>query len=115
MGERNYREKAIEEYGEECQACGAREDIIVHHKDGSQANDELSNLIPLCTTCHGKVHGRSNEVPGLVKELGHRPRSPSRTTVQVSDTLMDVLHERRGRSETYEDVIWSLIGEVEQQ
>ena len=33
-----------------------------------------------------------------------------RTTIQVSDELADELHSRKGRGDTYEDVIWRLIG-----
>lgn len=32
-----------------------------------------------------------------------------RTTIQVSDELADELHDRKGRGESYEDVIWELI------
>lgn len=32
-----------------------------------------------------------------------------RTTIQVSDELADELHDRKGRGESYEDVIWRLI------
>jgi 5-methylcytosine-specific restriction endonuclease McrA len=113
MSETGYREKAIVEYGEECQNCGETEGILVHHRDGDRTNNDLSNLIPLCSACHGKVHGRSKEVPQLVRELGYRPRSPERTTVNASETLMQVLHERKSRGESYEDVIWSLIGQTE--
>lgn len=33
-----------------------------------------------------------------------------RTTIQVSDELADELHERKERGDSYEDVIWRLIG-----
>lgn len=32
-----------------------------------------------------------------------------RTTIQVSDELADELHERKGRGDSYEDVVWRLI------
>lgn len=32
-----------------------------------------------------------------------------RTTIQVSDELADELHDRKGRGDSYEDVIWRLI------
>jgi len=108
-----YRQEAIDEYGEQCENCGAVDNIVVHHRDDDRSNNRLENLIPLCAKCHGKVHGRSNEVPELVRDLGHRPRSPESTTVSVSETLMEYLHERRNRTESYEDVIWSIIGEAE--
>lgn len=36
-----------------------------------------------------------------------------RTTIQVSDELADELHGRKGRGDSYEDVIWRLIEKVE--
>jgi len=35
-----------------------------------------------------------------------------RTTIQVSDELADVLHDRKDRGDSYEDVIWRLLEEV---
>jgi len=32
-----------------------------------------------------------------------------RTSIQVSETLADELHSRKGRGDSYEDVIWELI------
>jgi len=34
-----------------------------------------------------------------------------RTSIQVSDELADELYSRKKRGESYEDVIWRLIGE----
>lgn len=106
----DYRQKALEHHGDVCQVCEATEDILVHHRDGDRTNNELSNLIPLCAGCHGKVHGRSDEFPELVRELGYRPRGEDTTTLQISETLADELFERKRRRESYEDVIWRLVG-----
>jgi predicted CopG family antitoxin len=38
-----------------------------------------------------------------------------RTTVQVSDELADELHARKGRGDSYEDVIWRLIDEADDE
>lgn len=107
-----YREKAIEEYGEVCQKCESTENVLVHHKNADRSDNDLSNLIPLCTACHGKVHARSDEFPELVRELGYRPRPSERTTIHASTALLDALHERKERTETYEDVLWQILGEV---
>lgn len=34
-----------------------------------------------------------------------------RTSIQVSETLADYLHEQKARGDSYEDVIWRLAGE----
>jgi len=105
----SYRERALEHYGKECDVCGGTDNIVVHHRDGDRSNNDLDNLIPLCERCHGKVHGRSEEIPGLVRELGYKPVPDEHTTIQVSDELADELHGRKERGDNYEDVIWRLI------
>jgi hypothetical protein len=62
-----YRSKALEEYGEECQVCGEPSNIQVHHRDGDRTNNELKNLLPLCRDCHYRVH--HGEIEPLSKEL----------------------------------------------
>lgn len=46
----------------ECEACGKRKDLELHHKKLLSEYPELklveSNLITLCKKCHDKVHGR---------------------------------------------------------
>lgn len=37
------------------------------------------------------------------------PTIVGRTSIQVSEELADDLHARKGRGESYEDVIWRLI------
>ncbi len=39
--------------------------LHIHHKDGNHDNNNKDNLIPLCPTCHGKVHNISDI--GLLK------------------------------------------------
>jgi hypothetical protein len=59
MGEpsiNNYRERALAEYGEQCQACDDTRQVVVHHIDEDRANNSLDNLIPLCRSCHTTVH-----------------------------------------------------------
>lgn len=51
-----YRYKAIEEKGAECENCGETSDLEVHHRDRIRCNNELSNLIVLCSECHNTVH-----------------------------------------------------------
>ena len=42
---------------EECEICGRKEKLHVHHKDGDHFNNELKNLQFLCPVCHNtKAH-----------------------------------------------------------
>jgi predicted CopG family antitoxin len=45
-------------------------------------------------------------IPETVDDMG-------RTTIQVSDELADELHDRKNRGDSYEDVIWRLIDQKE--
>lgn len=53
-----YRKKAFKEYPHKCAICGWDEDediLEVHHIDSDRTNNQLSNLIILCPTCHRKL------------------------------------------------------------
>ena len=59
------RQRCLERDTFTCQICGCGPigDLDVHHKDGrspekshNQANNSLSNLITLCTSCHQILH-----------------------------------------------------------
>jgi GTP cyclohydrolase I len=61
----NYRKRALEYYGLECQRCGKStenpKDFVVHHKDlnnitSELGNHDITNLIVLCKSCHAKLH-----------------------------------------------------------
>lgn len=40
----------------ECAWCGATKNLIVHHVDGNRYNNELTNLVTICRSCHQKHH-----------------------------------------------------------
>jgi|GEM_PF-3130610 len=39
----------------ECQLCGAKSDLCVHHKSYSDM-DDINNLVTLCKKCHADIH-----------------------------------------------------------
>ena len=39
-----------------CQRCGTREHLLIHHLDTNDRNNDLTNLIVLCTPCHLALH-----------------------------------------------------------
>jgi hypothetical protein len=44
--------------GEVCEICGKKHNLNVHHVDEDRRNNDLSNLMTLCVSCHHAVHGR---------------------------------------------------------
>ena len=54
------RNQVLERDGWRCQQCGSAKNLQVHHlKARSQlGGDLMQNLITLCVSCHGKLHGR---------------------------------------------------------
>lgn len=43
----------------QCAKCGSTSDLVIHHEDSNHNNNELSNLLCLCVSCHSKHHIRS--------------------------------------------------------
>ncbi len=58
MGQ-DYREQCLEEKGKFCHICDDEEEIVVHHIDGNRENNDLGNLMPVCKSCHQRIHGGS--------------------------------------------------------
>lgn len=113
MSSESYRQKGLEHHGDDCAVCGDPEDVI-HHRDGDRTNNAILNLVPLCHACHQKIHGgnaKNDMAEKLVRELGKIPKSGDHTSISVSHELADELHSRKARGESYEDVIWRLIEE----
>lgn len=42
--------------GNKCQECGVTENLDLHHQDGNPVNNDISNLMTLCDSCHTKWH-----------------------------------------------------------
>lgn len=56
----NPKKRALErdEYtcqGSDCRGVSTR--LVVHHKDADTCNNDLSNLVTLCSSCHARGHG----------------------------------------------------------
>jgi len=56
---RRLHRQVLQRDGWRCQICGSGQRLQVHHqKFRSQwGSDEEQNLITLCATCHGRIHG----------------------------------------------------------
>lgn len=65
MHHKGYRNKVLSMHGEICSRCNSVDNIVVHHKDGNQLNDDIRNLVVLCKSCHFTLHSQ-------IAELEHR-------------------------------------------
>lgn len=54
-----YRDKCLSYHDEECIICGRDDEVHVHHVGGDVSNGSLLNLIPVCISCHSKIHAGS--------------------------------------------------------
>ena len=52
------RKQVLRRDGWQCQICGSRQNLQVHHKQlrSQQGSDDDLNLITLCATCHENLH-----------------------------------------------------------
>ena len=53
-----------------CQRCGIRKHLLIHHLDNNDRNNNLTNLIVVCTPCHLDLHRPCNEgevITGICK------------------------------------------------
>ena len=42
-----------------CSICGSTDNLIVHHIDKNRENNDVSNLITLCSKCHTRLHSKN--------------------------------------------------------
>ena len=64
-----YRQNCFEEHGEHCETCGTTENLVAHHIDGDRSNNALDNLLPVCRSCHAKIHHGSPGYEQWYKQL----------------------------------------------
>lgn len=68
---KSLKKSAIERDDRQCQLCGARKDLIVHHKRYPKdlfSEDHIDNLITLCRRCHYKTHEEDMQ-PDILEKL----------------------------------------------
>jgi len=53
---RRMREFAHMEVSDKCERCNKTKALDVHHKDENPLNNDETNLITLCRSCHMKAH-----------------------------------------------------------
>ena len=54
------RKRVLRGDGWQCQICGSRQHLQIHHKElrSQQGSDDELNLITLCASCHNHQHKR---------------------------------------------------------
>lgn len=54
----------------QCQICSIKlykkKSANVHHRDGNRNNNNMENLLLLCSGCHSRVHKKTNESPPIM-------------------------------------------------
>ena len=53
---KNVREKILERDNHECQICGQKTYLNLHHFNGNRKNNSYWNLLTLCPACHRSIH-----------------------------------------------------------
>lgn len=83
MAQLGYREKCLAQKINACNVCGHGEDLLVHHINGDDTDDRLENLVPLCRSCHAKVH-MATDPGGAIGEFQQAlPESSIRDTGRI--------------------------------
>lgn len=78
----DYREKCLSQKINACYACGDTDsDLVVHHMDGDHNNHDLDNLIPMCESCHSRLHTSK----GLDGTLGRLQEKLPKSTLSWTD------------------------------
>ena len=58
------REEAMDRDKWKCRLCGAKAEQVHHHKyPGDWHDDEVANVISVCSLCHKRTHGLAGRVP----------------------------------------------------
>ncbi len=53
---RKIHDAIIERDKYKCQKCDSEENLIVHHFDADDKNNQFGNLLTLCSSCHLSLH-----------------------------------------------------------
>lgn len=89
-----YRKKCLRQKLQCCAACGYSKHLfclVVHHIDEDRENDDLDNLIPMCRSCHRRVHNTSS-YGGRIDELSEELQSE---VVELPDSVADCARDVR--------------------
>jgi len=58
------RKKALDFYGRECNRCGDKRYLNIHHKNYlNYGCEQMEDLEVVCKSCHQKIHDKKRTVP----------------------------------------------------
>lgn len=73
-----FRRLAYDHYGTECNKCGSKTNLNIHHHHYRNVFKEtLADVVVLCKVCHGTIHGKTPKNK-LVRKIGKRARKKAR-------------------------------------
>jgi len=116
MSEYDYRKRCLSQKINCCNNCGTNNDLVVHHINGDRSDNQLENLVPLCNSCHSKLH-TSKDPPGILSvyqnklpesalSFGHEPASGDKgwatETVPIKPETKQLIQERKKDGKTYD-------------
>ncbi len=80
--------KIVHRDNEYCKCCGVlphERELIIHHKDNNNFNNNLNNLVLLCRTCNYNIHPRLSERPVDLRVSENEKEIP--TEMEVNRTM----------------------------
>ena len=98
-----YRERCFNEKEERCVICSSEDEVQVHHVDGDRSNDNIENLVPVCSGCHSKIHSATDEL----SEWGEKLISESEKGVrEIRIIVSPEQHERMSKVKDSRGYTW---------
>jgi len=113
-----YRERCLAAKGKQCEVCGDTHNVVVHHIDGNRENNDLSNLVPVCDSCHKSIHWGSDGY-----EQWHERLKPSaqwgdvdpdgRTSITLNQQLGERLRDMKPPAASWDTFFLNLLEELQ--
>lgn len=94
-----YREKALQFYGRQCEHCGDSASVEVHHIDENRSNDSIGNLMVLCEYCHAAIH------TGEIDPFGPRSVQPSLELSHEQKQVVNAIFRTKAYGDGIEQIV----------
>lgn len=98
MSSEGYREKFLASNTDaECVVCGTDDKIFVHHINGDQSGDSMSNLTSLYPSCHRTVHSHTSygdQIDRFTEQLPESAVNHGPYSKNKSEAVLDVMKDK---------------------